>query len=42
MRSYPLVATPVTASPERETDLAFRGYDPVPPGIVLFRFDPRP
>jgi hypothetical protein len=39
---YPLVATPVTASPERETVLAFRGYDPVPPGIVLFRFDPRP
>ncbi|HEY8153882.1 MAG TPA: hypothetical protein VII72_07120 [Myxococcota bacterium] len=39
---YPLVATPVTASPEREQVLAFRGYDPVPAGIVLFRFDPRP
>jgi hypothetical protein len=37
-----LVATPVTASPEREQVLAFRGYDPVPAGIVLFRFDPRP
>ncbi len=39
---YPLVATPVTAAEERDTVLAFRGYDPVPPGIVLFRFDPRP
>jgi len=39
---YPLVATPVTEEPKRETILAFRGYDPVPAGIVLFRFDPRP
>jgi len=39
---YPLIATPVTAAAERESVLAFRGYDPVPPGIVLFRFDPRP
>jgi hypothetical protein len=39
---YPLVATPVTHEPERETILRFRGYDdPVPPGILLFRFDPR-
>jgi hypothetical protein len=38
---YPLLATPVS-SPEREAVLAFRGYDPVPPGILLFRFDPRP
>ena len=39
---YPLVATPVTESPKRENILAFRGYDPVPAGIVLFRFDSRP
>ncbi len=39
---YPLVATPVTEAAEREKILIFRGYDdPVPPGILLFRFDPR-
>ena len=39
---YPLVATPVTDEPERENILRFRGYDdPVPPGILLFRFDRR-
>ncbi len=38
---YPLVATPVTDAAERETIMRYRGYDPVPPGIVLFRFDPR-
>jgi hypothetical protein len=39
---YPLLAVPVTESPMRENMLAFRGYDPVPDGIVLFRFDRRP
>ncbi len=38
---YPLTATPVTDAAEREKILALRGYDPVPAGIVLFRFDPR-
>lgn len=38
---YPLTATRVTDAPQRETLLALRGYDPVPAGIVLFRFDPR-
>jgi hypothetical protein len=38
---YPLVATPVTEPALREEILRFRGYDPVPPGILVFRFDPR-
>jgi hypothetical protein len=38
---YPLVATPVSDAALREEILRFRGYDPVPPGIVVFRFDPR-
>jgi hypothetical protein len=38
---YPLVATPVTDETLREEILRFRGYEPVPPGIVVFRFDPR-
>jgi hypothetical protein len=38
---YELRAVRVPESPERETVLAARGYDPMPPGIVLFRFEPR-
>ncbi len=38
---YDVKATRVTDAQERETVLAFRGYDPVPEGIVLFRFEPR-
>ena len=35
---YDLKATPVAAGPQRDAILGMRGYDPVPDGIVLFRF----
>jgi len=38
---YDLEATRVSGARERDAVLALRGYDPVPPGIVLFRFEPR-
>lgn len=38
---YDVKATRVTDAQERQSVLAFRGYDPVPDGIVLFRFEPR-
>lgn len=38
---YELRAERVTAPAERGAVLAARGYDPVPDGIVLFRFAPR-
>ncbi len=38
---YDLEAVPVTEAPTRDAILGMRGYDPVPDGIVLFRFDPR-
>jgi hypothetical protein len=38
---YALRATRVTAAAERDPILVSRGYEPVPEGIVLFRFDPR-
>jgi hypothetical protein len=38
---YPLTAALVVNAPEREKILGLRGYDPVPAGIALFRFDPR-
>jgi hypothetical protein len=38
---YELKAVRVTQAPQREAVLKFRGYDPVPDGIVLFRFEPR-
>jgi len=38
---YDLTATQVSVARERESVLAFRGYDPIPAGIVLFRFEPR-
>ena len=38
---YPLKAVRVTDAAQREKMLHERGYDPVPEGIVLFRFDPR-
>lgn len=38
---YEVVATRVTAAEERDPVLEFRGYDPVPLGIVLFRFTSR-
>jgi hypothetical protein len=34
-------AVRVGEAAEREAALAFRGYDPVPDGIVLFRFERR-
>ncbi|HEY8120313.1 MAG TPA: hypothetical protein VII78_03270 [Myxococcota bacterium] len=40
-RIYALRAVRVTDAVLRETMLKERGYDPVPAGIVLFRFDPR-
>jgi hypothetical protein len=39
---YDLVATALPAGEQRTAILGQRGYDPVPDGIVLFRFDPRP
>ncbi len=41
-RLYELRAVEVTEPGLRETLLRERGYDPVPDGIVLFRFEPRP
>jgi hypothetical protein len=38
---FELQAVHVTDPAQREAVLRFRGYDPVPPGIVVFRFDPR-
>ncbi len=38
---FELRAVPVTEPELRETILRLRGYDPVPEGIVLFRFDRR-
>ena len=40
-RIYELQAVRVTDAALRETMLKERGYDPVPEGIVLFRFDAR-
>jgi hypothetical protein len=39
---YELRAERVSDAALREAMLKERGYDPVPEGIVLFRFDPRP
>jgi hypothetical protein len=38
---FELRAVRVTAAALREPILRHRGYDPVPDGIVLFRFEPR-
>jgi hypothetical protein len=38
---FELQAVRITEAAQRESVLHFRGYDPVPPGIVVFRFDPR-
>jgi hypothetical protein len=38
---FELRAVQVTDMAQRDTVLRFRGYDPVPPGIVVFRFEPR-
>lgn len=38
---YEVDAVAVSDVAARESVLEFRGYDPVPEGIVLFRFDPR-
>ena len=38
---YELRASRVTAPPERTAILKFRGYEPPPDGIVVFRFVPR-
>jgi hypothetical protein len=40
-RLFELRAVPVTDAAVREPILRERGYDPVPEGIVLFRFEPR-
>ena len=40
-RLYELRAVRVTDAALRTPILAARGYDPVPDGIVLFRFEPR-
>ena len=40
-RIYELRAVRVTDAALRTPILAARGYDPVPDGIVLFRFEPR-
>ena len=39
---YDVVATPLEPGAQRDAILRARGYDPVPEGIVLFRFEPRP
>jgi hypothetical protein len=39
---FELDAVRISDAEQRQKVLEFRGYDPVPPGIVLFRFDPRP
>jgi hypothetical protein len=38
---YELTAVRVPDGPERDAILGMRGYEPVPEGIVLFRFAPR-
>lgn len=38
---YEVDAVKVSDAEKRETVLKFRGYDPVPEGIVVFRFDRR-
>ena len=38
---YDLKAVPVASGPQRDAILGMRGYDPIPAGIVLFRFEPR-
>ena len=38
---YKVTAVRVGDAAERQPVLRFRGYDPVPEGIVLFRFEPR-
>ena len=38
---YEVKAIRVSEADERESVLAFRGYDPIPAGIVVFRFEPR-
>ena len=38
---YDLKATQVSAGTERDAVLRLRGYEPIPAGIVLFRFEPR-
>ena len=38
---YELKATRVTAAPERDAVLRFRGYESPPDGVVVFRFVPR-
>ena len=38
---FELLAIRATDERLRAAVLTFRGYDPVPEGIVLFRFDPR-
>ena len=38
---FKVTAVRVSDAAEREPVLRFRGYDPVPEGIVLFRFEPR-
>jgi hypothetical protein len=38
---YELTAIQMTSGQERESVLAFRGYESIPPGIVLFRFESR-
>lgn len=38
---YPLRAVPVTDPPARDAVLRFRGDEPPPAGIVVFRFEPR-
>jgi hypothetical protein len=39
---FELNAVLVTAPEQREPVLRYRGYEPVPAGIALFRFEPRP
>ena len=38
---FELRAVHVTLAPERNAILESRGYDPVPDGIAVFRFDDR-
>lgn len=38
---FELEAVQITDTSQRESVLRFRGYDPPPPGIVVFRFEPR-
>ena len=38
---FPLRAVRVADGPGRDAVLRLRGYDPVPDGIALFRFEPR-